>query len=398
MFAVIGFNNKVYWNSNERNFTEALNQALDEFIYSDLYVKYPISDKFYQDDFNETVDLNDVFFEMNGNPISYSMIDNADPNAASVSVEGSILSIIGLADKQAQTTVTVKAVSGENEAVEEFVVNVDDPSLFKNFEEGFESDIFPPPFWSVKYNTSEDGGLNGSLLKDPGSRYTWFKNDINHPWWGATYIHSGENSAMIEYYAPDFNWLITPLMVLDYDDYKLNYWIWFSAQHFESKLFLLVESDGAWTILKTYNASVPDNVYETEEDVSLSLYNGKKIRLAFVYEWTDGYELAIDDVRITSVLSGISESNIASSLELYQNYPNPFNPETKLSFSIPETMPVSLSVFNHKGEVVRNLFSGKLEKGSHKFSFDGSGLTSGIYFYKLETEKGSSMKKMIMLK
>jgi len=96
--------------------------------------------------------------------------------------------------------------------------------------------------------------------------------------------------------------------------------------------------------------------------------------------------------------TGIQNRIEPDGIELYQNYPNPFNPNTNISFSISESSQIKLSVFNQKGEIVKSLFEGKLDKGNHNFDFNGSDLTSGVYFYKLESESGSIMKKMIMLK
>jgi hypothetical protein len=83
---------------------------------------------------------------------------------------------------------------------------------------------------------------------------------------------------------------------------------------------------------------------------------------------------------------------------LYQNYPNPFNPETKINFTLSQSTHAKLSIFNHKGEKAATLFEGKLQKGLHSYIFKADGLTAGVYFYRLETEKSSVTKKMILLK
>ncbi len=83
---------------------------------------------------------------------------------------------------------------------------------------------------------------------------------------------------------------------------------------------------------------------------------------------------------------------------LEQNYPNPFNPSTYISFTIPAKMPVKLIVYDLLGNEVRTLINEELNMGKHSVKFDGSDLTSGIYFYKLITPDFISAKKMLLIK
>jgi len=84
--------------------------------------------------------------------------------------------------------------------------------------------------------------------------------------------------------------------------------------------------------------------------------------------------------------------------ELAQNYPNPFNPSTTINFFNSMSGNVKLTVMNAKGEVVSKLVDSRLAAGNHSYDFNGAGLNSGVYFYKLETPNGSLTKKMIMVK
>ncbi|MGB5529149.1 MAG: T9SS type A sorting domain-containing protein, partial [Ignavibacteriaceae bacterium] len=83
---------------------------------------------------------------------------------------------------------------------------------------------------------------------------------------------------------------------------------------------------------------------------------------------------------------------------LFQNYPNPFNPSTTIKFALPEKTNIALSVYNSLGEKVADVFSGELGEGYHEIEFTASNLSSGIYFYRLESEKFVSVKKMIIIK
>ncbi|MBN2571139.1 MAG: T9SS type A sorting domain-containing protein [Ignavibacteriales bacterium] len=91
-------------------------------------------------------------------------------------------------------------------------------------------------------------------------------------------------------------------------------------------------------------------------------------------------------------------SNTVTSYNLEQNYPNPFNPVTNIKFTIPNSTNVKLSVYNILGERVATLVNNYVDAGSHQVEFDASYLSSGIYFYRLETPDHSEIKKMILMK
>ena len=99
-----------------------------------------------------------------------------------------------------------------------------------------------------------------------------------------------------------------------------------------------------------------------------------------------------------SGLTGAPDDQQPLRFRLAQNYPNPFNPVTNITFQIPEGGPVSLIVYDVSGKEVVSLVNEKMERGSYQASFDASRLASGVYFYRLKTEKSSDMKRMILLK
>ena len=83
---------------------------------------------------------------------------------------------------------------------------------------------------------------------------------------------------------------------------------------------------------------------------------------------------------------------------LGQNYPNPFNPTTRVEYSVPLTGHVSLRVFNALGQEVATLFDGTQNPGKYVATFDGKGLTSGVYFYRLQSGTASITQKLILMK
>ncbi len=84
--------------------------------------------------------------------------------------------------------------------------------------------------------------------------------------------------------------------------------------------------------------------------------------------------------------------------ELYQNYPNPFNPVTNIQFTIPKSGLVSLKVYDVLGREVKNIVNEFKQAGSYIVSFDGSELSSGIYFYRLEAGDFVQVKRMVLVK
>lgn len=83
---------------------------------------------------------------------------------------------------------------------------------------------------------------------------------------------------------------------------------------------------------------------------------------------------------------------------LNQNYPNPFNPSTKISFQIPVDGAVSLKIFDISGKEVLELVNGNLNAGFHTINFNATGLTSGVYFYKLSAGNFTKVMKMSLIK
>ncbi|MCX7985123.1 MAG: FG-GAP-like repeat-containing protein [Bacteroidetes bacterium] len=83
---------------------------------------------------------------------------------------------------------------------------------------------------------------------------------------------------------------------------------------------------------------------------------------------------------------------------LYQNYPNPFNPSTVITFALPTDGPVRIVLMNVLGEHVKELVHKHFSAGIHEIPFDATGLASGIYFYKMEANGVSLIKKLMLLK
>jgi photosystem II stability/assembly factor-like uncharacterized protein len=98
------------------------------------------------------------------------------------------------------------------------------------------------------------------------------------------------------------------------------------------------------------------------------------------------------------LLGIVNNGQLPKEFKLFQNYPNPFNPSAKIKFDIAKTGNVTLSVFDITGRLVTSLVNERLQPGSYEVKFDGTGYSSGIYFYRLSTENFTDTKKMMLVK
>jgi hypothetical protein len=100
---------------------------------------------------------------------------------------------------------------------------------------------------------------------------------------------------------------------------------------------------------------------------------------------------------LSELVTSVHEE-IPRQFALEQNYPNPFNPVTKIEYSLPRASHVVLSVFNLLGEEVSRPIDAYQPAASYGVQLDGSGLPSGIYFYRLKAGMFVQTRKMVILK
>ena len=93
-----------------------------------------------------------------------------------------------------------------------------------------------------------------------------------------------------------------------------------------------------------------------------------------------------------------SDRQIFNSFTLYQNYPNPFNPKTVISYALPVTCHLDLSIYNLLGQKVATLVNKKQPAGGYKVEWDATDFSSGVYIYQIRAGEYNEVKKMILLK
>jgi hypothetical protein len=117
-----------------------------------------------------------------------------------------------------------------------------------------------------------------------------------------------------------------------------------------------------------------------------------------------GEEVEIRNDAINKLI--ISDDIVPEAYSLEQNYPNPFNPSTKIRYSIPiiiysetnQSTQITLKVYDVLGNEVATLVNEEKSAGSYEVKFDTAGLSSGIYFYKMQAGDYVEIKKMVLVK
>lgn len=145
-------------------------------------------------------------------------------------------------------------------------------------------------------------------------------------------------------------------------------------------------------------------------DVRLIHYLSEQIIKPFQYKVLELNTIKIIDL-LKSALIEFSEikkliletTNISEKFILEQNYPNPFNPAAKIIYSVPlkvksQNSKVEMKVYDILGNEVATLVNEEKSDCVYETDFDGSNLTSGIYFYKMTSGDFNSVKKMILIK
>ena len=122
------------------------------------------------------------------------------------------------------------------------------------------------------------------------------------------------------------------------------------------------------------------------------------IKIGGVTELNDIFGVpSVDGVPVVSIEEN-TEISIPKTMKLHQNYPNPFNPTTVISYDLPKTQLVQINIYNMLGQKIANLVNNVQSAGNYSINFDGSSLSSGIYFYQIQTDGFQQTRKMLLVK
>jgi xylan 1,4-beta-xylosidase len=155
-----------------------------------------------------------------------------------------------------------------------------------------------------------------------------------------------------------------------------------------------INNTGTWSTYKTFSTNVLSPI-SGNHDVYLK-FKGSGTTKLFMLQW-----LIFKDKSHPETPTSIGELQSGQSpkcFELGQNYPNPFNPTTQIQYSVPKESYVTMKIFNLLGQEVASLFEGFSQVGNFVVTLNSSGLSSGIYFYRLQSESTSMTKKSVLMK
>jgi hypothetical protein len=102
-------------------------------------------------------------------------------------------------------------------------------------------------------------------------------------------------------------------------------------------------------------------------------------------------------------IEDVDYTHVPKKVNLEQNYPNPFNPTTTISYSLPNTSEVAIKIYDVSGKLVKTLVNGEQQAGYHSVKWDGKDerdrdVSSGLYIYRLESEKFNETRRCVLLK
>ncbi|MBX7044019.1 MAG: T9SS type A sorting domain-containing protein [Ignavibacteria bacterium] len=137
----------------------------------------------------------------------------------------------------------------------------------------------------------------------------------------------------------------------------------------------------------------------------LGVFNNTDPNGAYILRVSDNAASDTGSIRAWSVTitygpaTGVSNNTgVIEGYKLSQNYPNPFNPSTVINYTIPKTGLVTLKVFDISGREVANLVNEVKNAGTYDFKFYAGNLSSGVYFYRLQSGNFVETKKMFLVK
>ncbi len=269
---------------------------------------------------------------------------------------------------------------------------------------------------SLKFNGDQDSvnflQKNDSLFttKNPGEEITFYNSDLQ--WSSVNTITELSDDRYL-------------LANTDTREFILN-----RENHFDSSsVYISSDSGKNWDVifsdtnrvytttglgdLKVYIGS-GNKIYLWDQSASMSilyesthtikgLYKKPDSELLYVLTTDELFELNIESGTTTSlktlpVSSEPEPTDLPNQVVLHQNYPNPFNPSTVIRYQLPVSSVVSLKLFDILGREVAVLVDGKVNAGSHQVTFNAYGLSSGVYFYRLETTGFVDTKQFTLIK
>jgi phosphatidylserine/phosphatidylglycerophosphate/cardiolipin synthase-like enzyme len=304
------------------------------------------------------------------------------------------------------------------------VVEINDPTITKAYEIEFEemwgSDTNIPNPSNAKFGTEKSDNTPHSFSIGNRPVYLYFSpsdgttskiinaiNSANHDIFFAQYTFTRDDISQAIYNMYNSGVKDVRGVIDQVDDYGSEY-------NYLSTFADVRENSGA-TLHSKYaiiDAEIPNSdpivitgshnwttAAETVNDENTLIIHDPLIANQYLQDFKKRYNDA-GGTGIFMVPTNVNDKNkIAKfSYKLFQNYPNPFNPVTTIKFEIPKTEKVTLNIYDILGKKVKTLFDGIAHTGIMAIDFNADNLSSGIYFYRVQTDNFAATKKLILMK
>ncbi|MFC1887187.1 T9SS type A sorting domain-containing protein [Candidatus Cloacimonadota bacterium] len=354
-FTVIGNQNLVIYGDND--YAPAQNSVPDAiYTFEHLFLLDPVEDQSLEYNSELEIDLTGVFFDPNENDITVFVTGNTSPEVINATVDGLTLTLTSY-EEWGNSEITLTGMAGADAVQTSFntMVLPNTVEIPYEVEDSPDQQVYPNnqnPF----SNSLTDLGWTQIDVTESNQivhvrvNLTW--NSVDYATEGSLHITSPSGTEAVLYQSTAVGPTSLDLTVYD---------------------FVAEDMAGTWDLY----------IMDSYGD------GGHIVSDCTVYFAVAGGTDADDVLDIPTALNG--------------NYPNPFNPTTTISYSINKSDNVSLEIYNVKGQLVKTLVNEYVEAGTQEVIWNGlddsrNRVSSGVYFYKLNTGDYSSTKKMILLK
>ncbi len=284
------------------------------------------------------------------------------------------------------------------------------PIITYHFEDDFEShpDFATSfaPWTTVDVDMSENYVFQGVTFPEMGDPMAFmiFNPSATVPPLTTVSAHSGEKMAacFAAIHGPNNDWLITPMLV-NVDE--IRFWARsitadYGLERFKVGVSTTGNHPNQFTIISGPNYIEAPDVWT--EYIFACPFSIGHAYLGIQCVSDDAFIFFVDDVGVFVVSTDDPIAPVVAT-ELHSNYPNPFNPETTITYSVKDASPVSIEIYNAKGQLVKTLVNEHKASGNYSIVWSGrdnnnQAVSSGVYFYKMQAGKYSSTKKMILMK
>jgi ligand-binding sensor domain-containing protein len=230
---------------------------------------------------------------------------------------------------------------------------------------------------------SENSPLNNAIR-------SLFIDSSGHIWVGSYNVSDLFNMTNIQTY-DGTDWITFSHRYLD-DDVNGMVYVYAITEDASGTIWF-GHSYGAGMIAngRTYDLK-QDNICDFPKERIISMEADKSDNIWFLSD--EGLLYRLD----TSLISAVEEPAETPSAFETTCHPNPFNPMTTISYTIPERADVSISIYTATGQKIRSADIGMQQPGSHEYVFNGSGLPSGVYLYRLKAGRDVRSGRMLLMK